>query len=518
MRRLASCLGQVIEELEGASALAAVEELRAATRARRRAQAGAPALDALLAKVDAWTLPTATLVGRAFTLFFLLINTAEQVHRVRRRRAYRGTPAQPASAQWLFQELAGRGLSAREVAHAVDALEVHPVMTAHPTESTRRSVLKLLARVADLLLARNAAQSEAATQDIDARLRAEVELLWLTEQTRPERLEVSDEVSTALWYLEERLVDACADLVLRLDRAFEAVFGDRLADHLPALPTPVSPGTWIAGDRDGNPFVTPQTTLAAARATSTRILSVLDAELAHAIDRASLSLRPDDVPEALSQSLELDREALPEVWERNARRDTQEPIRLKLKLIRARLTLRRTKPDDPAAYGSVSNLLADLALVVDAAKVAGAKGLVRFVLEPLVIRVRIHGWFGLRLDLREDASAHTTALDDIAHSAGIEALDRAGLSREILGRRPLIGSHTHLPEGSAKVAAVFDAARTLREELGAEAAHTYIISMAQSVDDVLRVLLLAREAGLVDLAAAYAHVAPGRGSAVRDSA
>src|SRR5688572_1522699 len=140
VRWLAATLGRVISRLEGPDVLRAVEGLRQACRDRRRGHPGAASFDTLLERVEALPIPLAAVTARAFTLFFLLINTAEQVHRVRRRGSYLGSSApQPASARWTMQQLRAAGRSADQVAAAIARLEVRPVLTAHPTESTRRT-------------------------------------------------------------------------------------------------------------------------------------------------------------------------------------------------------------------------------------------------------------------------------------------------------------------------------------------------------------------------------------------
>ena len=157
VRLLASTLGAVIRRLEGEESCQDVVGLRRASRARRREHPDAPALDDQRTHVNDRSLDRAATVARAFTLFFLLINTAEQVHRVRRTRAYRTAATvapQPGSARWAMQSLRERAHTAREVAVAIGKLDVRPVLTAHPTESTRRTLLGLQARVADLILAR----------------------------------------------------------------------------------------------------------------------------------------------------------------------------------------------------------------------------------------------------------------------------------------------------------------------------------------------------------------------------
>ena len=189
VRWLAAALGRAIKRLEGDDAFETVESLRQACRARRHGDANAPSLDELLDQVAALPTERAAVAARAFTLFFLLINTAEQVHRVRRTRAYRAASndePQPASARWTMRALRVAGHQPRDVARAIANLDVRPVLTAHPTESTRRTLLGLQARVADLLLTRDGAPAPE-RRSIEDALDAEVELLWVTDEVRHDR-------------------------------------------------------------------------------------------------------------------------------------------------------------------------------------------------------------------------------------------------------------------------------------------------------------------------------------------
>ncbi|MCB9681436.1 MAG: phosphoenolpyruvate carboxylase [Alphaproteobacteria bacterium] len=505
VRLLASTLGKVIERLEGRDAYEAVESLRVACRARRLGEAGAPDLSALLGRVDTLPVPVATVVARAFTLFFLLINTAEQVHRVRRRRTYADQPDLPpqaGSSRWWIQGCKEAGLDADSVAAMIAKLDVRPVLTAHPTEATRRSVLSIQARVADALLEADDRPAHRRGRQ-HAAIETEVELLWRTSEVRRDRPSVLDEVSTVLWYLEDRLVDATARVIGGLADAYAHAY-DRPLPQPPRL----RPGTWVGGDRDGNPFVTPATTLAATRRATHRMLGLYAAQVGDLVHHLSVSSRLTGDHPGLRASLERDRALLPDVWDENSRRDAEEPIRLKLTYVRARLqaTADRIASHDagapapfPAAYDDADALLADLDLVADALVAGGAVRACRTLVEPLRRQVRTHGLFGLLLDVREDSEAHTRAVDAICDATGVDRLDRVGLTAELLGRRPLLGPNVHLPDEPAKVAAVFDAMRTVQAESGAAAAATYIISMTRGAADLLRVLLLAREAGLVDL-------------------
>jgi len=510
VRWLAGALGRVIRRLEGEEAFRTVDDLRRACRARRRGDPGAPDLDALLDRVAELPVERSAVTARAFTLFFLLINTAEQVHRVRRRDAYRRqkeADAQPASARWAMRRLREAGRTADDVGQTLEQLDVRPVLTAHPTESTRRTLLSLQARVAELLLEREqTASSERGA--VESALDGEVELLWLTAEVRQDRPTVRDEVSTVLWYLETRLLDASVHVHATLLRAFEDEFHVS-ADAL-RLTVPLRFGNWVGGDRDGNPYVTPDETLAAARRASYGILGRYQRAVDDLVQRLSLSAHVSAPTEALRGSLTVDRQDLPDVWQTNRRRNADEPMRLKLSFIAARLDATRRvvaardagRPERAAgAYTDVAAFDRDLQLVRECLLVAGAKEACATVFDPLLAMVRAHGFHGFLMDVRDHADVHRAALDDVTAQLGLPPLDGPALRRELLGRRPLLAPHVPISDATRQVVDTFHAMRTIQDETDARAASTYIVSMTTEADDLLRVLLLAREAALVDLAA-----------------
>lgn len=506
VHRLAATLGRVIRRLEGEDCFQAVEQLRVACRDRRRGAPAALSLASLLERVDALDLTRAAKVARAFALLFLLVNTAEQVHRVRRRRDYerRDDPPQPASYRWAMQRLRALGRDADDVADAIARLEVRPVLTAHPTESTRGTVLGLLARVADVLLRRDQACAEE-TLRTDPILEAEIELLWLTSDVRQDRPSVLDEASTATWYLEERLVGACVATRRGLNEAFRETFGG----DLPRAEV-VTPGSWVGGDRDGNPFVTPEVTLEAAGHTARAMLDCYATATRELGRRLALSESIRSAPDALRRSVERDRALLPHLAALERQRDADELVRVKLRYVRERLaaTQRRmarlgSDPEeaDAGAYENAAALLGDLELVAASVSEAGADEALEQFVSPVLSTVRSFGLHGYRLDVREDAAAHRAAVDRLTSAAGLPELDAQTLERELLQQRSLIHPSRPLEEHTARVVEVFHAMRRLQDDLGQASASTYIVSMAHCARDVMHVLLLAREAGLVDLAA-----------------
>ncbi|HEY3134322.1 MAG TPA: phosphoenolpyruvate carboxylase, partial [Gemmatimonadaceae bacterium] len=507
VRWLAGALGRVIRRLEGEEALQVVEQLRVATRARRHGERDAPNLDDLLRRIDGFSVEHCAAAARAFTLFFLLINTAEQTHRVRRRNAYLGratTDPQPASARWTMRQLRGLGVSTDAIEQAMLKLAIRPVLTAHPTESTRRTLLGLQARVADGLLARETAPADE-VRLIEQSLEGEVELLWLTSEVRQDRPTVLDEVSSALWYLETRLLEADEYMHTTLALAFEEEFA-RSADPF-RLAVPLRFGTWVGGDRDGNPNVTPETTIATARRASHVILGRYQESLDELTRRLSLSSSIVPPLDALIKSLESDRKLLPLVWNANRKRNADEPLRLKLTFMAARIDATRRlvasrdagrARKEPAAYPNVAAFQSDLLLVRKFLLRAGAEQACRATLDPVYAAVRAHGFHGFMMDVRDHADVHSAAIKELL-AAGKHGDDDGRLRSALTGKRTLIRGARKLSNDTRRVVDTFAAIRTIQDEAGEAAACTYIVSMTRSVDDLLKVLLLAREAGLVNL-------------------
>jgi len=403
---------------------------------------------------------------------------------------------------WAMERLKTAGRSADEVASALGRLAVQPVLTAHPTESTRRTVLDLQARIAEGLLER---QGHPKRAKIEAAMEADVELLWLTSEVRRDRPSVLDEVSTVLWYFEDRFYEATSNVTTQLREAYTAVFEQSIE-----LPNPIQPGSWVAGDRDGNPYVTPEVTIAATRRATFALLKRYREAVIELTHTLSLSNRIAPAPERLRSSIEGDRARMPELWEQNQRRDADEPTRLKLTFIAGRLQATRDRiasldagrPEhQPAAYLDAAALQRDLDVIAEALESAGAERAMVALLNPLRDRVRLFGFHGYLLDVREDAGVHTAAVNDLAQAVGCSLPDTAALTAELLGRRPLLADHLPLSSSTSSAIDVFKTVSQVQQEAGEDAARTYIISMTTSSEDLLRVLLLARETGLVDLAA-----------------
>ncbi len=503
IRRLGNALGESLVRQEGEELLALVERVRALTR-----EDGAAAAD-LLGGID---VGQATLLVRAFSAYFHLANVAEQTHRgkeLRRARARQGG--------WLEHAI-GRvlesGASPEEVAALVGRLAVRPVFTAHPTEASRRSILTKLRAVSDLLAADR--HDPAGRRRADRDLAALVDLLWQTDDLRLHRPEPMDEARNVAYYLDELFTDTVPDV---LDELAEEL--DRLSVRLPDDARTMSFGTWIGGDRDGNPNVSPEVTDQVLLLQHEHAIRGLLAACERLIDALSSSSRIAGTSTALVTSLETDLALLPEVETRYLQMNAEEPYRLKLSCIRAKLINTRARLATGSAhepgrdYLGSGELLADLETMRDS--LHGNKG--RLVADASLTRIiRSVATFGLHLatmDVREHADAHHVVLAQLFDRLGeldrpYADLDRAErtalLCRELGGRRPLVSSDLQLDDAGARTYAVFGVIREALDRFGPGVIESYIVSMTRGVDDVIAPVLLAREAGLIGVHSGRARI------------
>jgi phosphoenolpyruvate carboxylase len=503
IRRLGDLLGETLVRQEGQELLDLVEEVRALTRSDGAAAAQ------LLEETD---LATAAKLVRAFSTYFHLANVAEQVHRGRELNANRDDNGS------LLSQTVDKLADAdpEHLAETLRHLNVRPVFTAHPTEAARRSVLQKLRRIAELLDTYDTPSRPTGRRQADRRLAEVIDLLWQTDELRIARPEPADEARNAVYYLDELYKRAVPDVLEELHEELA-----RIGIKLPEGVRPLTFGTWIGGDRDGNPNVTPEVTLD---------VLVLQHEygINDALDvvdelRATLSssVRLSGASEELLQSLAADLERLPEISPRYKRMNAEEPYRLKATCIRQKLlgTKERLAGNTPHVPGrdylGTGELLADLE-VIQASLRAHKGGLIADGRMDRAIRTI--SAFGLQLatmDVREHADAHHHALGQLFDRLGEEAWRYTDmpreyrqrlLAKELKSRRPLGPTPAPLDAAGAKTLGVFETVRDAFDRFGPEIVESYIISMCQGADDVFAAAVLAREAGLIDLHGGVARI------------
>ncbi|WP_138445376.1 phosphoenolpyruvate carboxylase [Sinomonas susongensis] len=523
VRRVSTLLGASLVRQHGPELLRLVEEVRLLTKeSKEAARGGAGALGPwnaadvaaqvreLLASLP---IDEATELVRAFAFYFHLSNAAEQLHRVRELGKRAENSGWLAAAVRDIADQAGPEVL-QEVAASLD---VRPVFTAHPTEASRRSVLDKLRAVSKVLSVPSTEGTELRRRQ-DRHLAEIIDQMWQTDELRQVRPTPLDEARNAVYYLGQILGGPLPEVLDELSGL--------LAEHGVTLPSTSSPlrfGSWIGGDRDGNPNVTPEVTreiLALQSQQAVRIAVQLVDEL---ISILSNSAAIAGVEPELLDSIDADLAKLPGLDKRVLELNAQEPYRLKLTCIKAKLlnTGRRIAagtPHEPGRdYAATSQLAEDLSVLdrslrEHAAQLAadGALATVR----------RVVASFGLHLatvDIREHADYHHDAVGLLLDPLGElsrpylelpRAERRRILSLELGSRRPLSGHPVELPGHAARVYETMRVIRQARRIYGPDVIETYIVSMTRGADDVLAPALLAREAGLVRLFgdAPYAHI------------
>jgi phosphoenolpyruvate carboxylase len=495
IRRVTSILGETLARTEGDDLLALVEQVRSHAK------------DGRLDQLPDFDLATITRLVRAFTAYFHLANITEQVHRGRAL-----TRQKQADGGWIEQAL-GRireaGVPPEELAGLLRTVGVRPVFTAHPTEVARRSTIDKLRRVATLL-----EEPEGARRD--RRLAEAIELLWLTDEIRIEPPEPSDEARNVVYYLEGLSAAALPDVLEELR--------DRLSTMGVELPADVRPlrfGSWVGGDRDGNPHVTPATTREVLTLQAVHGIRMLQTLVDRLRRDLSVSDRVSEVSAELTARIEELLPGLPEVEPRYRRLNAEEPYRLFLTCVHVRLGLTERRVAGGRHhvagrdYADDTELLADLLLLHRSVLAHQGAVVASGELERLVRTVAATGLTLATLDVREHSSKHHAAVGQLLDRVGelstpyadLEPHARAKvLSEELASRRPLARSPLPLDEECAATAETFRAIRWGLDSLGPRVVESYIISMTHDADDVFAAVVLAREAGLVDLPSGVARI------------
>ena len=494
VRALGELLGQSLVRQEGQPLLDLVEKVRAAVRAGHG--------EAELKDVN---VDQAVQLVRAFSTYFHLANVAEQVHRSRVLESERSQ-----SGSWIAQAVdkieearkSGHEIKNDELQHWLADFSVRPVFTAHPTEASRRSVLSKLAQISDLLEA-------PASRVRDARLSEAIDLLWQTDELRVERPLVIDEAVNALYYLDDLFRLTVPEV---LDEF--AVEVARLGVQIPPTAKPLSFGTWIGGDRDGNPNVTPDVTRETIVVQVGHAIRVISEAMSKLRQSLSISTRIINVSQELKDSVERDLANIPEFEARYRRLNAREPYRLKTTAIVHRLELTRKRhaagaPHIPGRdYANTEELLVDLNIMRDSLLENHGELIAKGELERIIRVVSAFGLIHATMDVREHSQVHHAALANFGIAADYsdqQPNQRFDTLIAELASASLRGPKD-LDAQSAKTLDTFRAINELISQFGPEVIETYIVSMTKQPDDLLAAAVLGKEAGLVDINAGVAKI------------
>ena len=518
IRLLGNLLGETLVRQEGEELLDLVERVRALTKRLRAAEqegdVDEAALDELGEVLEEQDLSTTISLVRAFTVFFYLANVAEQTHRLdedgARSQAKRGF------LQSTVDRIEQAGLDRHSLASVIARLELRPVFTAHPTEAARRSILAKNVRIAELLADRSDPRISDSERDrIDRHLAELIDLIWQTDELRRTQPTPIDEARSVIYYFDEIFREVAAELFDELDHQL-----GRLAVELPADATPLHFGTWVGGDRDGNPSVTASTTSEVLEMQHEHALR----ELIAAVEELSFELSPSEritaVSEELRVALAADAMALPEVHARFAELSAGEPYRQKCAYIHQRLINTRARIATGAEqrpgqdYTEATELRAELEVMQRSLEAHQGALVAAGRLRRLIRRVAAFGFHLATMDIREHATKHHQVLAELFARVGAEGdyapvskKDRTALlAAELANPRPLSQITTQLSSASAGVLETLHTIRSAIEHFGPATIESYIVSETRSADDILAAAVLAKEAGLVDLSADVARI------------
>ncbi|MFN2309437.1 MAG: phosphoenolpyruvate carboxylase [Gammaproteobacteria bacterium] len=521
VRLFGDLLGNVLRAQEGGQVLAAVEtlrkgfiELRGGDNPRLRAR--------LVRTIDNLDPQLLTHVVRAFNVYFSLVNIAEQAfqHRQRRRELSSGGPLWLGSFDHTLRGFREQGISPAQLQTLLDQTRYIPVFTAHPTESKRRTIMEALRRIFVVSEQLDTTKlSKEQRNEIIQDLQNEIQILWKTDEVRVHKPRVRDEIRNGLYYFRDSLFDAVPAIYRNLEKAVRRIYldGDPSAPLPVKVPSVLRFGSWIGGDRDGNPFVRPETTELALRLhmreAIAHYLQRLD-QLRQRLTHSDLLCQP---AAAFSENLARDIERFAVIFADHPSRYVNEPYRRRLFIMRYRLRQNLDAVNAqidaeggtdlgqfPHRYLNEQDLLRDLYEIRDSLISHGDVRIAKIDLTDLIRLVETFGFFLMQLDVRQESTRHTDAVSEVLGQfpdqtdyAALSDADRLGLLSRLMstGAPPAV-DRDRLGELTRETLDVFDVMKRMRCEVSVEAFGNYVISMTHAASHVLEVMFLAWITGL----------------------
>jgi phosphoenolpyruvate carboxylase len=505
-------LGEVLRGHSRKRVLVLVERLREGFAELRESQD--PALLAkLMKRIEGLDPQTLSEVIRSFAIYFGLVSTAEEVHGYRHRmdRISEGGPLWRGSFDHTVRQFKADGISAENFQSLLEHLVYLPVFTAHPTEAKRRTTLEIFRRI--FLLAQDLHKRKLNDEEAQEKLQAiltQIQILWKTDEVRVHKPQVTDEVRQGLYFFRESLFEAVPRVYSNLERAVKRVYGAGSGIRVPSF---IRFGSWIGGDRDGNPFVKPETTELAVRMHHELVLEAY-------IERVSALVRMLSQADTLCQpspafldSLDADEDYWVDTMGESLRRFVHEPYRRKLAIVRHRLetNLARVRAriagdheDHPQGYADPADFQNDLYLIRDSLISHGDANAAGGPLQDLIRLSETFGFHLVHLDLRQESGRHTQAVTELfARQPGApyyQAFDEeqrlVALAEAIAHPHPFHVDKATLTPDTRETLEVFEVMARMSAEITPAVFGEYVISMTHSASQVLEVMLLARLAGL----------------------
>lgn len=507
VRFLGNILGEVLVHQGGQELLDIVEKIRELSKSLRAVSLPEvfEEFKTLIRNLDS---DNRHQVIRAFAIYFQLVNIAEQNHRIRRKRDYErsaGETVQSGSMESAVQQLKKHNFTAEQVEALLADLSLELVMTAHPTEAMRRVILDIHKRISeDVKLLDNPTLTFREREQLREKLLNEVITLWQTDELRDRKPTVLDEVRNGMYYFHETLFDVLPELYQELERSLAKHY----PDHHWHVPGFLRFGSWIGGDRDGNPSVTAEVTWKTLQMQRKLAIREYQRILRDMMNSLSFSTTIIDVSEELLSSIQKDRlhVTIDKTYSWN---NENEPYRIKIAYMLRKLNniVDDSKRGTMERYNHVSELLEDLWTIDKSLRHHYADYVADTYVQKMIRQVELFGFHTATLDVRQHSQEHENALKEIL--AGMQIVeDYSTLSEnekiELLGKlmtdpRPLTSPYFHYTESTEECLAVYRTIAKAQQEFGKNCISSYLISMTQGASDILEVMIFAKETGLFRL-------------------
>jgi phosphoenolpyruvate carboxylase len=442
-------------------------------------------------------------VIRAFAIYFQLVNIAEQNHRIRRKRDYErtsGETIQPGSIESVIKELKSRNLASTEVEQILQFISLELVMTAHPTEAMRRAVLDTNLRISsDVLKLEDPSLTHREREQLREKLLGEVLNLWQTDELRDRKPTVIDEVRNGLYYFDETLFTVLPDVYHELERCLTKYYPQE-DWHVPSF---LKFGSWIGGDRDGNPSVTAKVTWETLGLHRQLAIKKYEERLRQTVKHMSFSKNIVKVSDELLASIQMDREALgniQDVW-----RNEKEPYRIKVTYMIEKIHNTGNPSVSPSQkYNNPDEFIQDLQIIDQSLRSHYANYVADVYIKKLVRQVELFGFHLAALDIRQHSKEHEMAMTEILAKMGIAEdygklaeNDKIVLLSKLLEEpRPITSPYLQYSENTQECLDVYRTVQRAQQEFGQNCITSYLISMTAGASDLLEVLVFAKEAGL----------------------
>jgi phosphoenolpyruvate carboxylase len=502
IRFLGHILGEVLVHQGGNDLLDVVERIREMSKSLR-AHYVIEIYDEFKKTISSLDPEIRHQVIRAFAIYFQLVNIAEQNHRIRRKRDYErssGESVQPGSIESIVQELKNTNIPYSEVQEILKAISLELVMTAHPTEAMRRAVLDINLRISDdMMKLDNPNLTYREREQLREKLLGEVLNLWQTDELRDRKPTVIDEVRNGLYYFDETLFDVLPEVYHELERCLNKYYPEDKW-HVPSF---LKFGSWIGGDRDGNPSVRANVTWETLGLHRQLALQKYEEILRESLAHMSFSKNIVNVSEALIDSIQCDREAMgnvQDVW-----RNEKEPYRIKTTYMIEKIhNTGNASVSSAQKYNSPEEFIQDLQVMEASLRAHFADYVADKYIKKLIRQVELFGFHLAALDIRQHSKEHENAMTEILAKMGITP-DYSKLSEDekislltnvLNDPRPITSTYLDYTDGTKECLDVYRTVGRAQKEFGRNCINSYLISMTQGASDMLEVVVFAKEAGL----------------------